>query len=128
MLARQELGVSANFRALGWRNDVPDIMCYCDWFILPRPERPMEGFGIAVVEAQLGGLRMLLSLGIPDDPLLPTARVRRLPLAAGADVWAQAAIELFRQPAPSRSDALTALKRSPMDMDTALGRLLEIHT
>lgn len=122
------LGVSANFRALGWRNDVPDIMCYCDWFILPRPERPMEGFGIAVVEAQLGGLRMLLSLGIPDDPLLPTARVRRLPLAAGADVWAQAAIELFRQPAPSRSDALTALKRSPMDMDTALGRLLEIHT
>ncbi|HEY0283346.1 MAG TPA: glycosyltransferase, partial [Rhizomicrobium sp.] len=55
-----ELGLSANFRALGWRGDVPDIMCCCDWFILPRPEQPMEGFGIAVVEAQLGGLRMLL--------------------------------------------------------------------
>ncbi len=122
-----ELGLGANFRALGWRGDVPEIMCCCDWFILPRPEEPMEGFGIAVVEAQLGGLRMLLSLGIPDDPLLPTASARRLPLAAGAEAWARAAVELLRQPAPSRPDALAALKRSPMDMDTALDRLLEIH-
>jgi glycosyltransferase EpsF len=122
-----ELGLGANFRALGWRNDIPEIMCCCDWFILPRPEKPMEGFGIAVVEAQLGGSRMLLSLGIPDDPLLPTASARRLPLAAGAKAWAQAAVELLHQPAPLRSDALAALKRSPMNMDTALERLLEIH-
>jgi len=123
-----ELGLGANFRALGWRNDVPEIMCCCDWFILPRPEEPMEGFGIAVVEAQLGGLRMLLSRGIPDDPLLPTASARRLPLEAGADAWAQAAVELFRESAPLRSDALAALKRSPMDMDTAFDHLLEMHT
>ena len=82
----------------------------------------MEGFGIAVVEAQLAGLRMLLSLGIPDDPLLPTASVSRLPLAAGAEVWAQAAIELLRQPAPSRLDALAALGHSPTDMESGTHR------
>jgi glycosyltransferase involved in cell wall biosynthesis len=122
-----ELGLGANFRALGWRNDVPAIMCCCDWFILPRPEEPMEGFGIAVVEAQLGGLRLLLSRGIPDDPLLPNASVRRVALNASDAAWAQAAIELLREPAPQRSEALAALQRSPMDMDTALDRLLEIH-
>ncbi len=122
-----ELGLSANFRALGWRNDAPDIMCCCDWFILPRPERPKEGFGIAVVEAQLAGLSMVLSLGIPDDPLLSTASFRRLPLAAGAEAWAQAAIELLHQLTPSRSDALAALKDSLMDMDKALDHLLKIH-
>lgn len=122
-----ELGLSADVRALGWRNDVPDVMCCCDWFILPRPEQPMEGFGIAVVEAQLAGLRMLLSLGIPDDPLLPTASVSRLPLAAGAEVWAQAAIELLRQPAPSRLDALAALGHSPTDMDRALTELVKLY-
>ena len=123
----KELGLEPHFRALGWRNDVPEVMCQCDWFILPRPEQPMEGFGIAVVEAQLAGLRLLLSLGIADDPLLPTAVARRLPLAAGAEAWAKAAIELYRQPAPSRTEVLEALKQSPMDMDTALKKLRAIH-
>ena len=87
----------------------------------------MEGFGIAVVEAQLAGLRLMLSRGIPDDPLLPTARVRRLSLAAGAESWAKAAVDLLHEPSPLRSEAFAALKRSPMDMDTALDKLLAIH-
>jgi len=74
-----DLGLGAAFRHLGWRNDVPEIMRCCDWFILPHPEHPMEGFGLAVVEAQLAGLRMLISTGVPDDPLLPTASCARLP-------------------------------------------------
>ena len=87
----------------------------------------MEGFGIAVVEAELAGLRLLLSRGIADDPLLPTAKVRRLSLGAGAGAWARAAVELYQEPAPSRSNALAALKVSPMDMDRALGELVKLH-
>ena len=122
-----ELGLQSKFRALGWRADVPEIMRCCDWFILPRPEQPMEGFGIAVVEAELVGLRLLLSRGIADDPLLPTAKVRRLSLGAGATAWARAAIELYQEPAPSRSNALAALQVSPMDMDRALAELVRLH-
>ena len=102
-------------------------MSSADLFILPRPERPMEGFGLAVVEAQLAGLRMLLSEGIPNDPLLPTASYRRLPLAAGADEWAKAGMELMASPAKSRAAVLAALERSPMQMDHALGELLKLH-
>jgi glycosyltransferase involved in cell wall biosynthesis len=119
----EELGLSAACRQLGWRSDLADIMCCCDWFILPRPEAPMEGFGLAVVEAQLAGLRMLLSAGIADDPLLSTASFRRLPLAAGPKAWAQAAMDLMRAPAPPRAAALAALRASPMDMDSAVTEL-----
>lgn len=122
-----ELGLQSRFRALGWRTDVPAIMCCCDWFILPHPERPMEGFGIAVVEAELAGLRLLLSRGIADDPLLPTAKVRRLSLREGAEAWARAATELYQEPAPSRSKVLDALKVSPMDMDRAFAELVKLH-
>ncbi|HEV2136875.1 MAG TPA: glycosyltransferase [Terracidiphilus sp.] len=122
-----KLGLQSKFRSLGWRADVPEIMRCCDWFILPRPEQPMEGFGIAVVEAELAGLRLLLSRGIADDPLLPTARVQRLSLGAGAEAWAHAAIALYQEPAPSRSNALAALKVSPMDMDRALADLIQLH-
>jgi len=122
-----ELGLGDAVRYLGWRDDLPEIMCCCDWFILPHPEQPVEGFGLAVVEAQLAGLRMLLSLGISDDPLLSTASFRRLALSVEPQQWARAAIELLRSTPPSRADALVALKESPMNMDRALKGLLGLH-
>ena len=128
ILARaRELGIGNSVRLLGWRRDLPEIMGCSDWFILPHPEQPMEGFGLAVVEAQLAGLRMLLSCGIPDDPLLPTASFRRLPLSAGPKGWAQAAVDLSRAPMPSRATALAALRKSPADMDRALDALVGLH-
>jgi len=123
-----ELGLADTMRYLGWRDDIPEIMCCCDWFIIPHPERPVEGFGLAVVEAQLAGLRMLLSRGILDDPLLPTASFCRLALSAGPKIWAEAAIDLLRRLPPSRAAALTSLRESPMDMDRSLKGLLELHT
>lgn len=122
-----DLGISRNFYHLGWRHDIPDIMCCCDLIILPSRERPMEGFGLAVIEGQLAGLRMLISRGVPNDALLPTAVFSRLALSAGADEWAKAAIELLHHSVPSRIDALTAFKHSPMDMDRALEELFQLY-
>lgn len=119
------LGVSDRFRMLGWRDDLPEVLVCCDWFILPRPEDPMEGLGLAVVEAQLAGLRLILSRGIADDALLPGASVVRLSLAAGADAWAGAALSL--PPAQDRMAAAASLAVSPFDMDTALASLVALH-
>ncbi len=126
LVRAREHGMDNAVRMLGWRSDIPEVMCCCDWFILPHPERRMEGFGMAVVEAQLAGLRVLLSQGVADDPLLSTASFRCLSLSAGPKVWAEAAMELLRGPAPSRTAALTALSASPMDMDQALKGLLRL--
>ena len=122
-----ELKLVEAIRFLGWRDDVPEIMCCSDWFILPHPEHPVEGFGFAIVEAQLAGLRMLLSRGILDDPLLPTASFRRLPLASGPRAWAEAAVELLHESPPSRAAALAALRQSPFDMDIALADLVSLY-
>jgi glycosyltransferase involved in cell wall biosynthesis len=121
------LGVAPWIKCLGWRNDTAQLMAGCDWFILPHPEHPMEGFGMAVVEAELAGLRLLLSTGVADDPLLPTASVSRLPLARGAKEWAASAVQLWAAPAPSRDATLDAFKRSPMAMDYALRDLVRLH-
>jgi glycosyltransferase involved in cell wall biosynthesis len=123
----EELGVADRVRMLGWRSDLPEIMACADWFILPRPEKPLEGFGLAVVEAQLAGLRLLLSRWIADDPLLPSACVRRLSLRDDPEIWAQAAIDLMGEPLPSREAAFDALRASPMDMDFALADLQALH-
>jgi glycosyltransferase involved in cell wall biosynthesis len=121
------LGVLHKCRFFGWRNDVPEIISCCDWFILPHPEHPMEGLGLAVVEAQLAGLRLLLSPGIADDPLLPTACFARVALKAGTSAWAEAANALLSRPQPSRNEAIVALSQSPFDMDYALRDLLAVY-
>ena len=122
-----DLVLGAAFHHLGWRDDVPEIMCCSDWFILPHPEYPVEGFGLAIVEAQLAGLRMLLSRGVLDDPLLPTASFRRLSLSDGPNLWAKVAMELLHCAGPSRSAALAAFRESPFAMDTALADLVSLH-
>jgi glycosyltransferase involved in cell wall biosynthesis len=122
-----DLGQQDAIRMIGWRDDVAEIMSACDWFILPHPHHPAEGFGIAVVEAQLTGLRLLLSLGVSDAPLLPGAAWRRLSLADGPEAWAQAAVQIWTAPPPSREGALAALRASPMDLDHALDDMLALH-
>lgn len=120
-------GLGDAVRFLGWRDDVTALMDASDCFILPHPEHPLEGFGIAVVEAQLAGLPMVLSTGIADDPLLPTARYERLPLSAGATAWAAAAARLMVGPVPSRAATIAALEASPMNLDRALDCLLALY-
>jgi len=122
-----KLGQEVAIRYLGWRDDVAEIMVACDWFILPHPEEPMEGFGIVVVEAQLAGLRMLLSHGVGDDPLLSTAVFRRLSLKDDPQTWAQAAVELWQGTVPSRAWALEAFRASPMEMDRASAELVKLY-
>jgi len=121
------LGMAERVRLLGWRNDVPSIMRCADWFILPSPQRPMEGFGLAVVEAQLAGLRILVSDGVPDDPFLPTAAFRRLSVADPPDDWARAAFEMKETPAPSATAALGALANSPMEINRGFSNLTALH-
>jgi len=123
----EALGQTDAIRLIGWRDDVAEIMSASDWFVLPHPHAPMEGFGVAVVEAQLSGLRLLLSLGVSDAPILPGAAWRRLSLGDGAEAWADAAVELLAAPAPSRAAALAAFRASPMDLDRALTDLLRLH-
>jgi glycosyltransferase involved in cell wall biosynthesis len=123
----QQLRLGDSFRGLGWQCDVAKIMCSCDWFILPRPDRTTEGLGVAVIEAQLAGLRLLLSRSVADDPLLPPACVARLEIIAGARTWAKTAIELLNRPQPSREAAEIALASSPFDMDYALRDLVALY-
>jgi len=121
------LGVRDHVLMLGWRNDLPSIMSCSDLFILPRPERPMEGFGLAVVEAQLAGLHLLISCGIADDPLLPGASFRRLSLDSSPSVWAEAALCMLQAAKPCPKAARQALNSSKMNMDSALQDLLSLH-
>lgn len=122
-----QLGLEGVTRFLGWRDDLPEIMCCCDWFIHAGPESPMEGFGLVALEAQLAGLRLLLSKGVPVDALLPGSCTSRLSVNQSAAIWAREAQYLLKQIPPTRKQAAEALAHTPMEQTKAFNELLGLY-
>ena len=121
-------GLNDRFRYLGWRDDARRLMACSDIFILPHVESPKEGLGLAVVEAQVAGLPVLISTGVADDPILQSSAFEKLPLSAGPGFWAKAALRLLRLPRRSTVEAANALRASPFDMDFAIKDLQNLHS
>lgn len=122
-----ELGIENKFYYYGWRDDIPEIMTCSDLFILPHVEKPMEGLGLAIIEAQLTALPLLISYGVADDPLLEGSIFTQLHLSEGTKVWAEAAIKKLSLPRRTQLQAFDALKSSVFDMEYAMNDLISIY-
>ena len=94
----------------GPRFDVPALLRnVMDVFVFPSPPPPIgnEALGLAVVEAQAARLPSVISDGIPDEAIVVRELVMRLRADAGAEKWAEAAI----QQASRRDPSIEALER-----------------
>lgn len=88
-----ELGISDVVKFLGARNDVPQILSGCDCFLMPSL---FEGLPISLVEAQISGLKCLVSENI--SKLSDIGRVTYVPLESGAKNWAEIINKMLDEP------------------------------
>ncbi len=82
----KELGLTDKVILTGVRHDIPKLLQAMDVFLFPSF---YEGMPIALVEAQTAGLPCVISDVITEDVCV-TEQIIRLPLADGADAWADA--------------------------------------
>ncbi len=80
-----ELALSDKVILTGVRHDIPKLLQAMDLFVFPSF---YEGMPIALVEAQTAGLPCVISDVITEDVCV-TEQIIRLPLADGADAWAE---------------------------------------
>jgi glycosyltransferase involved in cell wall biosynthesis len=82
----RERGLRANFMFLGVREDVQRLMMGAmDCFLFPSVH---EGLGLVLWEAQAAGLTCVVSDTIPEEATVVNKLVRRLPLDAAPETWA----------------------------------------
>ncbi len=91
MREARDLGIEGRCLFFGVTDDVKAILDVFDVFVLPSLK---EGLPVAAVEAQAAGLPALISADIPEEAVL-LGTTFRIDLAAGVDVWADAALEDF---------------------------------
>ena len=87
----KELGVTSNVRFLGVRDDIADL--YKAFDVLAFPSL-YEGFGMAAVEAQAADLPVAASTEVPDEAVIIGELVKRIPLSASTQQWADLLIRL----------------------------------
>ena len=107
-------------RFLGMRSDIPDLLQAADVLLMPSL---FEGLPVALVEAQAASLPCVVSDAVSREADL-SGSVTFLPLAAGAQAWAEAAVRAAGEPRADRSDAV---KRSGFSIDEVAAKLLAAY-
>lgn len=87
----KKLGIEDSVKLLGIRSDIPRIMKALDVLVFPSLT---EGISLTLVEAQVSGLRCVISDTIPKYNEISTNLVKFLKLSDPPSVWANRIIEI----------------------------------
>lgn len=118
----QDMKLVDKVHFLGVREDIPELMIMMDGFVFPSIH---EGLGIVAVEAQAAGLPCLISEGVPDEAIV-TRCVKREQIAAGAKVWAETILDMYKN--IPRINRLEEIRTANYDIYETVKQLENIYT
>ena len=116
-------GLRQNVTFLGSRDDVPRLLRGLDVFIFPSL---FEGLPLAVVEAQAAGARVIMADHLAQETAVYKPLVSRLPLAAGPEAWATAALSGCYDETSHRQ-ALESIELSKLSLTTSTRLLNDFY-
>lgn len=120
-----QLGLRTRIHFAGLRADIARVMQGAmDLFLLPSL---LEGLPLVLMEAQAAGLASLVSECITPEAVVIPGLFRTLPLSAGPDEWARAALESASQPRFQSQRALKLLEGSRFDIRRGVRQLCDIY-
>lgn len=115
-----ELGIRDRVIFTGVRGDVDRLLQAMDVFVFPSI---YEGLPVSVIEAQAAGLPCLISDKVPIE-CKKTDLVTQLPLDAGEDAWASAAMRAVETP---RENTLEQIRSAGFDVVENAARLTDFY-
>ena len=116
------LGISDAVLFLGNRTDMGDVLATFDVYAFPSI---VEGFGVALLEAQAAGLPCLVSEAIQDEAIV-TPSVSRVTLASGAEAWAKELLRLSQEPI-RRQNGFRAVQAHGFDVHETAQQLQQFY-
>ena len=121
-----QIGIEQSVTFAGVRSDVDTLMMQAmDAFVLPSH---VEGLSLVVMEAQAAGLPCVVSDRMPTEASVAPGLVQRLSLESPESAWVDALEQALQRSATiDREAALSAVRRSPFNIDTSVAHLLSVY-
>lgn len=121
-----EVGLGERVVFAGSRGDVPRLMLGgMDVFVLPSL---YEGLPLVLMETQAAGLPCVFSDVVAEEADLVRPLITRLSLSQPVSRWADAVLHVRDAGAAvSRSEALAAVRRGPLNLEASLGELEAVY-
>ena len=114
----EELGLSERVVFAGAHKDVENMYQAMDVFLFPSR---YEGFGMAMIEAQAGGLACVASDVVPEDTNAD-GRAVYLPLGESNEAWAETILNM-----PARTEDNINFVKQKFGAEATVKRLQEIY-
>lgn len=120
----KQRGLDSSLHFLGSRPDVPALLQAADVFVFPSQR---EGYGLALVEAQMAGLPALASSRVPEEAIFIKERVLRLSLDEPVETWVSALFQLSKLPPLLPREAWARAQAQGYGLENNAERLLEFY-
>ena len=115
-------GLGRRFTLTGNRPDVPQVLqSAMDVFLFPSK---YEGLPIALMEAQLAGLRCVASDAITPESALDPAIVSWMPLSASASAWGDSVLRFLSS---SEKPAVAPAVRKRLSIESCVQNLTQLY-
>lgn len=118
-----ELGLEAAVQFLGVRDDVQNLLCAADLFVLPSL---YEGLSIVTIEAQAMGLPEVMTDNVPEEARLTDCLIRRS-LSDSVSEWARSMEELLAIAPRTREEAWKIVKDKGFDSDMVAQEIQQFY-
>lgn len=116
----KKYNLNENVIFLGLRKDIPDILSAGDYFLFPSL---YEGFPNSLIEAEVSGLRCVVSDTITSEVISPNL-CKRVSLSESAKVWADLFFENTRI---DREEGYKFVIENRLDIPSEIEKLEEIY-
>ncbi|QAS53448.1 glycosyltransferase [Halobacillus litoralis] len=110
-------GLENNVNFLGNRFDVPDLVKNLDVFLLPSY---FEGFSIATLEAQVLGVKSIISNNVPKEVDLNANIIKYKKLSDGAESWGREVLGMIKESPLDEWEIKHSLKVKGLDLETTV--------
>jgi len=119
-----EWGLQGKLNLIGIRRDIPRLMRAADVLLFPSQQ---EGLGMAAVEAQSVGLRVLASTAVPREAIVIPELVHFLPLSEPVTRWSEMLLDIMSPPRDPAEIYRSAMEVSDFSIANSARKLLRVY-
>lgn len=121
----ENLNLKDKIRISGWVENVERYFQLADVFVFPRVLKPIEGFGIVMLEAQAAGIPIIVSKGVSKETIVVENTVKMMDNVSNPKQWANEIIKNYK--IPHLQSALGLMKSSSFNIKTSACKLIELY-